>query len=144
MKTRGEIRRSGKVSISCSAWGTRHDVPYVVSRNETYSWQQYHGLQMSLATTRECQMMVTTLCFCVYYNNFNNEYLIVHYKHIHDLVLPTGCVLYMQNFLKKSPYTSSLIIQSIPIMTYMYMYQALWFSYIGSNINKNCAIFSFH
>jgi len=29
--------------------GTRHDVPYVVSRNETYSWQQYHGLQMSLA-----------------------------------------------------------------------------------------------
>jgi len=22
---------------------------YVVSRNETYSWQQYHGLQMSLA-----------------------------------------------------------------------------------------------
>jgi len=55
-----------KVSISCSACGTRHDVPYVVSRNETYSWQQYHGPQMSLAmvvTIRECQMMVTTKTF---------------------------------------------------------------------------------
>jgi len=45
MKTGGEIRCSGRVSISCSACGTRHDVPYVVSRNETFS----HGLQMSLA-----------------------------------------------------------------------------------------------
>jgi len=42
-KTRGEIR----VSISCSACGSRHDVPYVVSTNEMYSWQQYHGLQIS-------------------------------------------------------------------------------------------------
>jgi len=38
---------------------------YVVSRNETYSGQQYHGPQISLAmvvtdTIRECQMMVTT------------------------------------------------------------------------------------
>jgi len=49
MKTRGEIRCSGRVSISCSSCVTRHDVPYVVSRNETYSWQQYHGLQMSSA-----------------------------------------------------------------------------------------------
>jgi len=29
--------------------GTRHDVPYDLSRNETYSWQQYHGVHMSLA-----------------------------------------------------------------------------------------------
>jgi len=36
MKTRGEIRCSGRVSISCSVCGTRHDVPYVVSRNKTY------------------------------------------------------------------------------------------------------------
>jgi len=49
IKTRGEIRCSGRVSISWSACGTRHNVPYVVSRNETYSWQQYHGLNMSLA-----------------------------------------------------------------------------------------------
>jgi len=35
MKTRGEIRCSGRVSISCFACGIRHDVPYVVSRNET-------------------------------------------------------------------------------------------------------------
>jgi len=35
MKTRGEIRCSGRVSISCSASDTRHDVPCVVSRNET-------------------------------------------------------------------------------------------------------------
>jgi len=34
MKTRGEIRYSGRVNISCSACSTRHDVPYVVSRNE--------------------------------------------------------------------------------------------------------------
>jgi len=37
MKTRGEIRCSEMVSISCSACGTRHDVPYVVSMNETSS-----------------------------------------------------------------------------------------------------------
>jgi len=48
MRTRGEIRCSGRVSISCYACGTRYNVPYVVSRNETYSWQQYHYLQMSL------------------------------------------------------------------------------------------------
>jgi len=41
--------RPRRVSISCSACGTRHDILYVVSRNETYSWQQYHGLQMPLA-----------------------------------------------------------------------------------------------
>jgi len=35
IKTRGEIRFSGRVSISCSACGTSHDVPYFVSRNET-------------------------------------------------------------------------------------------------------------
>jgi len=29
--------KSGRVSISCSACGTRHDGPYVVSRKETYS-----------------------------------------------------------------------------------------------------------
>jgi len=49
METRGEIMCFGRVCISCSACGTRHDVPYVASRNETSSWQQYHGLQMSLA-----------------------------------------------------------------------------------------------
>jgi len=57
-----------KGSKSFSACGTRHDVPYVVSRHETYSWQQYHGLRMSLAmvvtghwdTIRECQRMITT------------------------------------------------------------------------------------
>jgi len=43
-----EIWWSRRVSISCSACGIRHDIPYVVSRNETYSWQKYHGLQMSL------------------------------------------------------------------------------------------------
>jgi len=48
-KTSGEIRCSGRVSISCTACGTRHNIPYVVSRNETYSWQQYHCLQISLA-----------------------------------------------------------------------------------------------
>jgi len=37
MKTRVDIRCSGRVSISYSACGTRHDVPYVVSRNETHS-----------------------------------------------------------------------------------------------------------
>jgi len=36
--TRGEIRCSGRVSFSCSACGTRHDVPDVVSMNETYLW----------------------------------------------------------------------------------------------------------
>jgi len=36
MKTRDETRSSGRVSIYCSACGTRHDVPYVVSRNESY------------------------------------------------------------------------------------------------------------
>jgi len=45
----GEIRCSGRITISCSACDTRHYVPYVLSRNETYSWQQYNGLQMSLA-----------------------------------------------------------------------------------------------
>jgi len=49
MKTRGEIRCCGRVSISCFACGIRCDVPYVVSRNETYSLQQYHGLHVSLA-----------------------------------------------------------------------------------------------
>jgi len=49
MKTRGEIRCSGRESIHCSSCDTRHDVPYVASRNETYSWQQYNGLQLSLA-----------------------------------------------------------------------------------------------
>jgi len=34
MKTRGEIRCSGRVCISCSACGTHHDVPYVVLRND--------------------------------------------------------------------------------------------------------------
>jgi len=49
MKTRGEIMCSGRIFFTCSACGTRHDIPNVESRNETYSWQQYHGLQMSLA-----------------------------------------------------------------------------------------------
>jgi len=49
MKTRGEIRCSGRVIPCCFAYGTRHDVPCVVSRNETYSWQQHHDLQLSLA-----------------------------------------------------------------------------------------------
>jgi len=38
-----------KVSISCSACGTRNDLPYVASRKETYLWQQHQGLQMLLA-----------------------------------------------------------------------------------------------
>jgi len=36
MKTRGEIRCSGKVSISCFAW-----CHYFVSGNETYLWPRY-------------------------------------------------------------------------------------------------------
>jgi len=40
MKTRGETRCSGRVSISCSACGTRHDVRCIVFRNEKHSWQQ--------------------------------------------------------------------------------------------------------
>jgi len=43
MKTRGEIRCSGRVSISCSAYGTRHDVPYVIS-NETYLLSKMYTL----------------------------------------------------------------------------------------------------
>jgi len=34
METRGEIRWSERVSTSCSECGTRHDVPYVVPKNE--------------------------------------------------------------------------------------------------------------
>jgi len=37
------------VSVSCSACCTRHYVPFVLLRNENHSWQQYHGIQMSLA-----------------------------------------------------------------------------------------------
>jgi len=35
-ENQSEIRCFGRVSIPCSSCGTRHDVPYVVSRNETY------------------------------------------------------------------------------------------------------------
>jgi len=31
------------------AFPAPYGVSYVVSKNETYSWQHYHGLQMSLA-----------------------------------------------------------------------------------------------
>jgi len=43
--------RPGRVRISCYACGTHHDVPYVAARNETYSWQQYHGLQIKCYIT---------------------------------------------------------------------------------------------
>jgi len=38
-----------RVGISCSACGIRQEVPYVKSRNDMYSWEQYHGIQLSLA-----------------------------------------------------------------------------------------------
>jgi len=47
-KWQDNIRCSRRISISCSACGTRHDVFYVVSRNETYSWQQYQYTFISI------------------------------------------------------------------------------------------------
>jgi len=36
MKTRGKIRCSGRVSISCFACGTPHDISYVISMNKNF------------------------------------------------------------------------------------------------------------
>jgi len=64
VKTLGEIKCSGRVSIPCSACVIRHDVPYVVSWNKTYSWQQYHDLYISLS------MMVTETLLTLEVINF--------------------------------------------------------------------------